>query len=518
MTRRILTSGPRPAAATHQRRFLEAALDASDAIALAGLTLRAGEGAAGTLSLAADRGAGGYGPLTAQRPSAAYSGADPDLCRLALPEGFSYAVFGLSGSRMADGNTTPYAHAGMGCFDLPRGRVRLVRNHGVRDPSDVAMPPDGPLGAYDPLGGGGTTTLELRFGLDGVPVLERDLVSLSGTIATCAGGVTPWGSWLTAERATAGSADGFEREHGYVFEVPAFADSPVAPEPLRAMGRFVHDAVCVDPVTGIVYETEDRSFAPGDGRRPGAGFYRFRSRTRARLARGGMLQALGVRGMPRYDTTTGQTVARALPVEWVTVPDSDPAAAASDPSAVFRQALAGGAAIFQRPRGCWFGNGAAYFASSGGDAGHGQVWEYRPAGPSGGHLRLVYEPAPSPGDEAAPSPGDEPAPSPGDESPGPDVLSLTDGITLSPSPRGGILLCESAPGTEQRLRGVTRDGRLLDLCVNLLDDTGWAGVCFSGDGRYLFVSTRGVTRRPSGASAPVSHTYAIWGPWEDGAL
>jgi secreted PhoX family phosphatase len=70
-------------------------------------------------------------------------------------------------------------------------------------------------------------------------------------------------------------------------------------------------------------------------------------------------------------------------VVWVDIEDPDPAAAETDTSAVFRQGLTEGAAIFQRLEGAWYGNGSIFFNStSGGEAGEGQVWEYRPAGPN----------------------------------------------------------------------------------------------------------------------------------------
>ncbi len=190
--------------------------------------------------------------------------------------------------------------------------------------------------------------------------------------------------------------------------MPASAEGPVAAPPLSAMGRFVHEAAATDPATGIVYQTEDR----GD-----AGFYRFLPDRPGQLAAGGTLQMLAVRDRPRYDTRSGQTVRRALPVDWVDIADPDPPGAEADPGAVLSQGLAGGGAVFSRLEGCWYGEGSIFFnATSGGDAEEGQVWEYRPLGNSTGLLRLVFE------------------------SPGEAVLDNPDNITVSP--RGGVLVCE----------------------------------------------------------------------------
>src|SRR5690606_41527659 len=78
-----------------------------------------------------------------------------------------------------------------------------------------------------------------------------------------------------------------KRAHGYVFEVPA--DGLARPEPLLAMGRMKHEAATVDPVTGIVYMTEDQ--------KP-AGVYRFIANVPGQLVRGGRLQMLQAVGVP----------------------------------------------------------------------------------------------------------------------------------------------------------------------------------------------------------------------------
>ena len=103
---------------------------------------------------------------------------------------------------------------------------------------------------------GGTTTLVYDTRTQ---TLEKHFLSLIGTIRNCAGGLTPWNTWITCEETMQKAEGTYDADHGYNFEVPASADIGLAdPIPLKAMGRFNHEAVAVDPKTGIVYETEDR--------------------------------------------------------------------------------------------------------------------------------------------------------------------------------------------------------------------------------------------------------------------
>ncbi|HUG40525.1 MAG TPA: alkaline phosphatase PhoX [Longimicrobiales bacterium] len=410
----------------------------------------------------AGRGEGGYGPLVE-------AGVE-----LALPEGFEYTRFGALGTIMDDDLPTPPGHDGMGAFPLPNGNIRLIRNHELLGKVPGTPPYPRP---YDEMTGGGTTSLEVD---PESRTLVRSFSSLGGTVRNCAGGVTPWGSWLTCEEATAGARMGLRHSHGYVFEVPASAEGPVSPVPLPAMGRFVHEAVAVDPETRIIYETEDQTRG---------GFYRFIPAARgepdgpADLARGGRLQMLGIVGQRRYDCSRGQTVGQPLPVRWVDIPDPDPDDAEERQDAVFIQGWDRGGARFSRVEGCWYADGAICFTSTdGGDAGLGQVWEFRPAGDRG-TLTLLFE------------------------SPDASVLQYPDNVCVSP--RGGIVLCEDGLAPNH-VRGLTPEGLVFDFARNIkgVGHAEFAGATFSPDGRTLFVNIQ----NDPGA------TFAIWGPWENGAL
>ncbi|CAN5689107.1 DUF839 domain-containing protein [soil metagenome] len=427
----------------------------------------------------------GYGPLEPQ-------GDQNGDKILALPAGFTYVTFSKTASDLlSGGGVVPRNHDGMGAFPGPDGSVRLIRNHENRnDPGDPTLGVPGPEDTrYDPLAFGGTITVDYDTG---AKETVREFVSLNGTTVNCAGGLAlEECGWITCEETVAGPDDGFERKHGYAFLVPVDAGETVPAVPVLAMGRFKHEAVAVDPATGIVYETEDN----GDN----SGFYRFLPEDPSDLTAGGTLQMLAVASQSNYDTIRNQQVGQRLTVRWVDIaePDPDLEGGASN---VFDQGADGGGARFNRLEGIWWGDDSCFFNStSGGNAGLGQVWEYQPAGKKGGTLTLVYE------------------------SPEGSVLDSPDNLLVTP--RGGIVLCEDdasndgdthplAPGITDvnRLIGLEEKGEPFEFAVNRLNDSEFAGACFSPDGEVMFVNIFGDATPDSGM------TCAITGPWADGPL
>lgn len=421
----------------------------------------------------------GYGPLAPVADRAT------GLPLLQLPAGFSYTSFGWAGETIAPGQACPGKHDGMGVVGARGDIVTLVRNHEITsEPGGSFAPPEA---TYDPDCRGGTVTLRFDTAR-GAFVDARP--SLSGTLVNCAGGTTPWGSWLSCEEIVLDRGQKvpvgpdyvhtMKHSHGFVFEVPG--DGLSQAEPLLGLGQMEHEAACVDPRDGIVYLTEDQE--------PMAGFYRFIPRVPGELVRGGRLQMLRAEGA--RDLRTGRRVGEVLKVRWVDIDDPTAGRDADGGGAgLVRQGLANGGSAFTRLEGVVIADDRVYFTSTdGGDSACGQLWAYRPRE---GLLELVFE------------------------SPSPEVLDYPDNIIASP--RGGLVICEDSDQPVQRLYGLDQGGGLFEFCRNnvVLDghrgfsgdfrEEEWAGACFSPDGRWLFANVY-----------EPGFTVAITGPWKPGLI
>jgi len=427
------------------------------------------------------------GPLDAFGPLSPTLDRTTGLPLLKLPRGFRYVSFGWTGDPMVNGEPTPPGHDGAAALWGPWGRVYYVRNHELRfrEGSDFQTSFARRRVTYDAGQAPGGTTTVVFDAWRGQYI--RTIPSLSGTIRNCAGGPTPWNSWLTCEETLDGPGNArddaeLQNTHGWVFEVPARWRAN--PKPLTGLGRFNHEAAAIDPLTGYVFQTEDRGTS---------GIYRFRPRFYGFLRAGGVLEMLKVKGQPNLDTATGIPLNTDLDVEWVEI--ADPTRrddAENDGLGVYGQGFSQGGARFVRGEGMWYGKGKILFTcTSGGEAGEGQVWELDPRR---NKLRLVFE------------------------SPAEEVLDNPDNITVTP--RGGAILCEDGDLDGLYLRGLTPDGELFDFAQNNIvlngerndivgdfRDREWAGASFSPDGRWLLVSiqTPGIT-------------FAITGPWHKGGL
>ncbi|MGN6243259.1 MAG: alkaline phosphatase PhoX [Motilibacteraceae bacterium] len=267
---------------------------------------------------------------------------DGDL--LALPEGFSYEVVAVSGKTdLHDGTgkligKTPERPDGTAAVAARGHRWRLIQNHeteaGAGEDKTVPLVPGT---VYDPAGGvagGGCTVIETRA--DGSRLSEW--VGISGTVGNCAGGPSPWGTWFTCEEteATAGE-NGYEKDHGYVFEVFPGLPHEQAPEPIKAWGRAAHEAVVVEPRRRRVYLTEDASgkISDPDGQPRTGLLYRWTAPSHYRVgpyvakalgADDGALEALAVLAddggvLPDLAYVTAAQIGRPFRTRWVAVPD-----------------------------------------------------------------------------------------------------------------------------------------------------------------------------------------------------
>ena len=419
----------------------------------------------------------GYGPLL-DDPKGIFN----------LPKGFTYQIISKQGSTMSDGLLVPGKGDGMATFKGKNNRTILIRNHentsndfknGAFGKTNELLSKVPKQKFYDYGNGklpclGGTTTLIYNHTTKKV---ETEFLSLAGTIRNCAGGPTPWNSWITCEETVEKANGTLEKDHGYTFEVPATEKIGLAePIAIKAMGRFNHEAVAVDPKSGIVYQTED----DGEGL-----LYRFIPKVPGKLRQGGKLQALAFRDQRSFDTRnwigTSPSILEAKKrffVNWIDLEDIE-----SPHNDLRHRGFIKGAARFARGEGMWYGNNEVYFAcTNGGSNKTGQVFRYKPS---------IYEGTP----RESEAPGAiELFAEPNDK----DILKHCDNLTVAPW--GDIVLSED--DDHPFLVGITPAGQYYKLGENIGYNSELAGAVFSPDGSTLFVNIQ-----------HAGLTLAIEGPW-----
>ncbi|WP_093800934.1 alkaline phosphatase PhoX [Streptomyces sp. Wb2n-11] len=254
----------------------------------------------------------GTGPYGALR--------SPDANGLRLPSGFTSRVIARSGQKV--GSTAYTWH------NAPDGGACYADGTGWIYVSNSEINPSGGAGA-------------VRFSSTGA--ITGAYRILSSTRQNCAGGTTPWNTWLSCE----------EVDRGYVYETDPWGVKAAVRR--DAMGRFKHEAAAADPVRRTIYLTEDVT----DGC-----FYRFTPTTWGDLS-AGRLEVLKM-----GSGTSG-------PVTWATVPDPSGATTAT-------RNQVSGAKRFTGGEGCYYADDTCWFTTKGDN----RVWQYNAAAQT---IQLAYD-------------------------------------------------------------------------------------------------------------------------------
>ncbi|UJA19194.1 DUF839 domain-containing protein [Thermoleophilia bacterium SCSIO 60948] len=232
-----------------------------------------------------------YGPL-----------GEADANSLELPQGFSSRIV-ARGGQPVEGTAYPWPvfPDGQATYRTEDGGWILVTNS-------------------ESVSAAGAGSSAIRFDPDGEVIGAYRI--LGGTNVNCAGGPTPWGTWLSCE----------ESDTGLVWEAdPA---GVLAAEPRPALGAFKHEAAAVDPVDGRLYLTEDSA---------DAGFYRFTPESYPSLD-AGLLEVAVVGDSGR--------------VRWAEVPDPSTVTSATPTRQQVPEM-----AKFQNGEGIWYADGVLYFTT-----------------------------------------------------------------------------------------------------------------------------------------------------------
>ncbi len=374
-----------------------------------------------TLAHASRGGADSFGPLQA-----------PDAHGLRLPPGFTSRVVAVSHERVGPTSHTWHPNPDGGAtFATPDGGWVYVSN----SESGAAF---GGVGA-------------IRFAPNGA---IRDAYRiLSGTVRNCAGGPTPWGTWLSCE----------EIDAGLVYECDPF--TPGSQGVVRpALGTFNHEAVAVDPRHERLYLTEDK---------PEGLLYRFTATRLPDLASGHLEVAEVLDPGDEGAIQPGQV----RPLRWHPLPEPNPARGSVQD--IGHRPREGRATRFQVPEatpfdggeGCWFESGRVYFSTKG----DGRVWALDTASDT---IEILYDVA---------------------TSAEPELLN-PDNVTASS--RGDVFVAED-PGN-LRIVALTAGGAVKPV-VEITGQTGTevTGPALSPDGAHLYFSSQ---RHPG-------ITYEVTGPF-----
>ncbi len=390
---------------------------------------------------------------------------EPDANGLLLPAGFESRVIAQASMPAGAGSLvmpTVYFPDGAHAFVDPEiaGGWILVVNSEVPATLDLGFAPQ--IGDSPPGGG----VFAFRFAADGS--LTDAYRTLGGSDTNCAGGHTPWGTWISCEEVDGGTS--FET-HPLGQGIIDGVDYPVR---LDNLGIFKHEAAAIDPSSKVIYLTEDQS----DGR-----FYRFVSTdpqpwdgsVHGDLSQGELQVAVVHRdrlgGPLLADTRTLD--AQALPrlyVDWVPVPDPQ-----GDPASTRAQVAE--ATLFNGGEGCWFHQGRVLFTTKGDN----RVWDYAVGTQQ---LNVLYD------DDLFPEP----------------VLTGVDNLVVEPVNQQ-ILVAEDGGNLEVVV--IAPDGSVAPL-LRIADEdpraTEITGLAFSPDRRrFYFSSQRGGDFKivlPSGAGLP----------------
>ena len=427
---------------------------------------------------------------------------------LDLPPGFTYSMISETGQDMEGGFKVPERPDGMAAFSIPNGDIALIRNHEILAEMTPFIPNSAKLKdvpreqAYDGfvdsdlrLAGGTSTIILDAKSLE----KKREFYSLLGTQWNCAGGSTPWNTWISCEENENKAFDKIdlaryvewgllsdeqakefdlrvEKDHGYAFEVDPLNDGLSSPEPLRNLGRFKREAIAVDPRNNIIYQTEDDRLGL---------FYRFIPQN-SKFS--GKLQALKIKNKEKFNTQNASSEIKEgirYEVEWVNIEDYE--------AQNYKLREHGfnelGATQFVRGEGITVATDGVYFVcTEGGYNRLGQIWKYSPSQLEGkkneqstpGYIELFYE------------------------SRSKEEFFMGDNLTVSPW--GDLIVCEDnySVSSSNRILGIRPDGTVYKLANNPGSSSEFAGACFSPDNSILFVNLQ----------IDPGRTFAIRGDWK----